>query len=85
MSPEDEARFQRIEAIVESNARAIAANSAAISQLRVTAEQTLSDTAQWFTAVVNNMQEMQSEIRGLQTENRRILERLERGSNEQPE
>ncbi len=29
-----------------------------------------------------NIEEMQSEIRGLQTENRRILDRLERGERE---
>lgn len=35
-------------------------------------------------AIRTDMQAMQSDIRGLQTENRRILERLERGQGEQP-
>lgn len=78
--------------IANSNAKAIQANSGAIADLRIAMEQQkqelrdqASETVEWFSGVVNQadadrviIREMQSEVRGLQVENRRILERLER-------
>lgn len=50
------------------------------AELRATAEallQTVIIHQQNFEAIITRFDTMQSEIRGLQTENRRILERLE--------
>lgn len=83
--------FNRMQQIVDSNARAIEANTAAISESRQTADE---DRAQFrasiedvvsmigelghtASATFERIDQMQSEVRGLQTENRRILERLE--------
>jgi hypothetical protein len=70
--------------IVDSNARAIEANSVAIAELRRSQSETLQemrdnvrDVVGMVGTIAEEMQEIHSEIRGLQTENRRILERLE--------
>lgn len=93
MSELDEIRSLLLETtqIANSNAKAISANSAEIAALRAAIEQQrqelrdqASETVEWFSGVVNQaaedralIREMQSEVRGLQIENRRILERLE--------
>jgi hypothetical protein len=65
------ARFAHIEAIVAENSRSIA-------ELRVTTEQQLDAWLTTSDAFLQRIDEMQAEVRGLQTENRRILEILER-------
>jgi hypothetical protein len=93
MSELDEIRSLLLETaqIANSNAKAISANSAeiavlgaAIEQQRQELREQASETVEWFSGVVNQadedrtlMREMQLEVRGLQIENRRILERLE--------
>ncbi|MCM1985127.1 hypothetical protein [Lyngbya confervoides] len=79
-------RLDRIEALVETNAQAIRSNSEAIAQaaserqefrevfqatLRVIAEMGQRQDAQ-----LEAIHAMQSEIRGMQLENRRILDHL---------
>ena len=77
--------------IVNSNAKAIQANSNAIAELRMLQEatlrqidelarETLEEVVRLTTEAESDravIREMQAEVRGLQTENRRILERLE--------
>jgi hypothetical protein len=77
---------------IQANSDAIQANRGAIADLRVSMEQQnqelrdqASETVEWFSGVVNQADEdralileMQSEVRGLQVENRRILERIDR-------
>jgi hypothetical protein len=77
----DGSRLDRIERIVESNARAIAANadqitanSEVISSLREVVV-TFIDATQ---TILERVDAQQSEIRGLQIENRRILDVLQR-------
>ncbi|MEH2380142.1 MAG: hypothetical protein V7K27_14855 [Nostoc sp.] len=67
-------RLDRIEAALD---RQLQVNA----DLRVTAEallQTVQIHQQNFEVIVGEIRQMQSDIRGLQTENRRIWERLER-------
>jgi len=67
------ARFDRIESALD---RQVAVNA----DLRATAEALLATVQihqQNFETIVSRFDVMQSEIRGLQTENRRILNRLE--------
>jgi hypothetical protein len=89
----DNNRLDRIEALVQSNAEAIAANAqliAANSQATAANTRNIDQLSQLqlrmmeeFTEYRRSMQEMradilemQSEVRGLQTENHRILDRL---------
>jgi hypothetical protein len=69
-------------AIVDSNARAIAANSNAIAE-NTAGIASLREVVLTFIDGVQaqglRLDEIASEVRGLQTENRRILEILERG------
>ncbi|MBD2440631.1 hypothetical protein [Nostoc sp. FACHB-110] len=67
-------RLDRIEAALD---RQLQVNA----ELRLTAEallQTVQVHQQNFEVIVDEIRQMHSEIRGLQTENRRIWERLER-------
>jgi len=71
-------RLDRIESALD---RQVAVNG----ELRATAEALLSTVQihqRNFEAVVARFDAMQSEIRGLQTENRRILDRLEHLEND---
>lgn len=71
-------RLDRIEAALD---RQLQVNA----DLRVTAEtllQTVQIHQQNFEIIVGEIRQMQSDIRGLQTENRRIWERLERRDQE---
>jgi phage shock protein A len=63
-------RMDRIEATVDGNAQAIA-------QMQQSHDQLIHESLEWFGQVFTRIDEMQSEVKGLQTENRRILERLE--------
>lgn len=70
--------------LVDSNARAIEANSAAISELKVTQERVFGqidglarETLEEIVRIRGEADEDRKLIVGLQTENRRILERLE--------
>lgn len=73
-------RLDRLEALSETILLAIQQQQVQMQQqqsqindLRVSIE----DTVSMIGTLGNEMHEMQSEIRGLQTENRRILERLD--------
>lgn len=73
-------RLDRLETLAETILLAIQQqqgqtqeNSTQISDLRASVQ----DTVQMVGTLASEMHLMQSEIRGLQTENRRILERLE--------
>lgn len=71
--PEILSRFDRIESALD---RQVAVNA----DLRATAEALLATVQiyqQNFEAIISRFDAVQSEIRGLQTENRRILNRLE--------
>lgn len=65
-------RLDRIEALVESNACAIAE----LSQHQLRMVQEFSDYQRDMLETRADIQEMQAEVRGLQTENRRILDRV---------
>lgn len=81
-------QLSRLEQLVQSNAQAIEANAQAIATQRQAHDELIRDAVEWFGDFSEKFErdhdaivEMQSEIRGLQTESRRILERLDRGSN----
>ncbi len=57
---------------INRNSEAIARNSEGIEQLRITTAEVLEMFSQWMRI----MQKMQADIRGLQTENQRILRHL---------
>ena len=67
-----ENRLDRIEAIVESNSQQIAELRSAVNSLVAIAAQ----HQQNFEVLVTEIRNMSIEIRGLQTENRRILDYL---------
>ncbi len=67
-------RLSSLEARTEVILLAVQQQQSQISDLR----ESVADTVQMVGSLANEMHQMQSEIRGLQTENRRILDRLER-------
>jgi hypothetical protein len=72
-------RLDRIEALVQSNAEATAANTRNIDQLSQLQLQMIEESSEYRRNMLEmraDTLEMQSEVRGLQTENRRILDRL---------
>jgi hypothetical protein len=78
--PNETSRLDRLETLAETILLAIQQqqsqtqeNSAQISGLRASVQ----DTVQMVGTLASEMHLMQADIRGLQTENRRILERLE--------
>ncbi len=71
--PTQPTRLDRLEALSETILLAIQQQQGQISDLRAS----IADTVSMIGSQADDMHEMQSEIRGLQTENRRILERLE--------
>lgn len=71
--PSQPTQLDRLEALSETILLAIQQQQGQINDLRASVE----DTVSMIGSLANDMHEMQSEIRGLQTENRRILERLE--------
>jgi predicted nucleic acid-binding Zn-ribbon protein len=91
MAQESNDRLDRIESLLlqlaESAVRhdnqlsrievAVTANTEAIASMRESHDQLINESVEWFGEVFTRIDEMQSEVRGLQTENRRILERLE--------
>jgi hypothetical protein len=84
--PNDNNRLDRIEALVQSNAEAIAINAQAaaantrnidqLSQLQLRMMEEFVEYRRNMQEMRADILEMQSEVRGLQTENRRILDRL---------
>lgn len=73
-------RLDRLEALAESNAAIQETQNLDRAEFRAQVENTMqaiSILAQNSDRQFALIQEMQSEVRGLQTENRRILERLE--------
>lgn len=75
---------EQAQQLVNSNARSIEATSNAIAELRQTQEvdradfrSSIEDVVGMVGTLATEMHTMQSNILGLQTENRRILERLE--------
>jgi hypothetical protein len=84
--PSDNNRLDRIEALVQSNAEAIAINTQAtaantrtidqLSQLQLRMMEEFTEYRRSMLEMRADILEMQSEVRGLQTENRRILDRL---------
>ncbi|MCC5636227.1 hypothetical protein LC593_10230 [Nostoc sp. CHAB 5844] len=78
-------RLDRIEAALDRQLEVNAELRTSIVELRATAEallQTVQIHQQNFEVIVDEIRQMQSDIRGLQTENRRIWERLERQDQE---
>ena len=74
-------RLDRIEATLDRQLEVNAEIRTSVVELRATAEallQTVQIHQQNFEVIVGEIRQMQSDIRGLQTENRRIWERLER-------
>lgn len=67
-------RLDRLETLSETILLAIQQQQGQIGDLRAS----IVDVVGMITDITTNIHEMQSEVRGLQTENRRILERLER-------
>ena len=65
-------RLDRIEALTESNAQAISELRTGLADVRGAAESLI----QVVTIHQQNIEAMQSEIRGLQLENRRLFQRL---------
>ena len=79
MTSSEPSRLDRIEAIVESNAKLIASNAKAIEAAAADRD-VLRQAIVGMTEVANQtfavIGEMQAEVRGLQAENRRILDRM---------
>jgi hypothetical protein len=73
MTSSDSPRLDRLEALSETILLAIQQQQTQISDLRASAV----DCVTMIGTLGNEMHEMQAEIRGLQTENRRILEILQ--------
>lgn len=67
-------RLDRLEALAETILLAIQQQQGQTNDLR----ESVQDTVQMVGTLASEMHDMHSEIRGLQTENRRILDRLER-------
>lgn len=81
MTVSDTSRIDRLEALAETILLAIQQQQGEIGELRVSVQglrDSVNDTVSMVGSVLNEMHMMQADIRGLQTENRRILERLER-------
>ncbi|MBX9257106.1 hypothetical protein H1Q63_24805 [Desmonostoc muscorum CCALA 125] len=73
-------RLDRIEVALDRQLEVNAEVRTSVVELRATAEallQTVQIYQQNFEVIVGEIRQMQSDIRGLQTENRRIWERLE--------
>lgn len=66
-------RLDRLEALAETILLAVQQQQTQMGDLR----ESVADTVGMIGSLAEEMHTMQSEIRGLQTENRRILERLE--------
>jgi hypothetical protein len=62
--------------IVESNSRAIVANSEAMGDLRQELRASIADTVAMVGTLANQQSEIAAEVRGLQLESRRILDYL---------
>jgi hypothetical protein len=78
-------RLDRIEAALDRQLEVNAEVRTSVVELRATAEallQAVQIHQQNFEVIVGEIRQMQSDIRGLQTENRRIWERLERQDQE---
>ena len=80
---ESEERLRRIEILLETCAKVTVSNQAEIKELRERSDaeraelrHQLASLSAMFTESVRIMQNMQSEIKGLQTENKRILDHL---------
>jgi hypothetical protein len=72
-------RLSRIEVIVESNTHGIEANrqfNENLGNSMAQLVQIVSTMVQTQTDILQRIDEMQAEVRGLQTENRRILDRV---------
>ena len=81
-----ENRLDRIEAIVEANSRQIEANSrqiekntTALIDMRLAVSSLIETSNQFqrnFEVIVSEIKDIKQEVRGLQVENRRILDHL---------
>ena len=79
MTPTQPDRLDRIEALVESTAKIAQSNAKAIEAAaldRVELRTAIDELARVAGQTLRHMQEMQAEVRGLQIENRRILDHL---------
>ncbi|HEY9648343.1 MAG TPA: hypothetical protein V6C88_18335 [Chroococcidiopsis sp.] len=77
----DASRSDRLEALAETILLAIQQQQGEIGELCVSVQglrDSVNDTVSMVGSVLNEMHMMQADIRGLQTENRCILEQLER-------
>lgn len=68
--------LDRVDRLVEANAQAIADNTRQITANNQNVRRSFEDVAQWITDLINQAEEHRSFIRGLQMENRRILDEL---------
>lgn len=73
MTAAEPSRLDRLEALAETILLAIQQQNGLVTDLRAS----VADVVGMVGTLAEEMHTMQSEIRGLQTENRRILERLE--------
>ena len=72
-------RLDRIEALIEANSQAIANAATERQELRevfLSTMRVVSESAQTQSEMLKSIAEMQAEVRGLQVENRRILDHL---------
>lgn len=72
MTVSEPSRIDRLEALAETILLAIQQQQAQIDDLRAS----VVDTVSMIGTLANEMNDMQSEIRGIQSENRRILDIL---------
>lgn len=72
MTPAEPSRLDRLEALAETILLAIQQQQVQINDLRAS----VVDTVSMIGTLANEMNDMQSEIRGMQSENRRILDIL---------
>ncbi len=73
MTAAEPSRMDRLEALAETILLAIQQQNGLVTDLRAS----VADVVGMVGTLAEEMHTMQTEIRGLQTENRRILERLE--------
>ncbi|KAM3114173.1 hypothetical protein [Phormidesmis sp. 146-33] len=75
---------QTIIDVVYDNSQHLRTTMQAVDRLAQTQQQYMERTETLFESVLTRIDEMQSEVRGLQTENRRILEILSGRAQEEP-
>ncbi|KAM3097048.1 hypothetical protein ACKFKG_09350 [Phormidesmis sp. 146-35] len=76
--------LNRLIDVVYDNSQQLRTTMQAVDRLAQTQQQYMERTETLFESVLTRIDEMQSEVRGLQTENRRILEILSDRSQEEP-